>query len=279
MFHQYFSAEELMVYIYMVLAFALMLLLYMRFEAGNVKLERIELSKNKSGLKIMQLSDIHINMLKVPTEKIKKYINEEKPDFVIITGDYIDHTKHIPDFINFLKEINTGVPIHICFGNHDFRTFKNDARGLKNFINKIELTGVNVWNNCARTIEKGKRKYNIIGFSDMKSGQIDLNTPFTQCAEDAFMTIAFSHNPDIALALSRGKVDLLLCGHFHGGQIWTPFSFEFKMLRDDKLCKMGMCKGLHKVNGINVYINRGLGNVIFPLRFMSRPEITVLQLP
>ncbi len=251
----------------------------MRFEAANVKIEKVDLSKNKNGLRIIQLSDIHVNMLKVPAEKVRKAIIDEKPDYVILTGDYIDHPMHIPDFIKFLEEIKTGVPTLLSLGNHDIRTFKNDKNGLYDFITRIEKTGAKVWENHSEVVQKGKIKYNLIGFSDLKSGYVDLYKPFTQCSKDAFMNIAFSHNPDIVCEFPKGKVDFLMCGHFHGGQVWTPFSLEFKMLRDDELCKVGIQKGLHKVQGTNIYINRGLGNVIFPLRFMSRPEITVFQLP
>ncbi|HHV59815.1 MAG TPA: metallophosphoesterase [Clostridiaceae bacterium] len=271
-----------MTYIYIAYIAATVILLlisYMCYEARNPKLERIELSKSKSGLKIMQLSDIHINLLRVSPEKVKKLILKEMPDLLIITGDYIDHPRHIPDFISFLEGLKTGVPIFLCLGNHDWRTFQYNQNGLKSFVGQIEKAGATVLENNCITIVKGRHKYNIIGFSDFKAGCIDLSTPFDRCSKDAFMNIAFSHNPDLVLALPKQKVDLFMCGHFHGGQIWTPFSLEFKTLRDDKLCKMGIRKGLHKVNGINIYINRGLGNVVFPLRFLSRPEVTVYQLP
>jgi predicted MPP superfamily phosphohydrolase len=93
------------------------------------------------------------------------------------------------------------------------------------------------------------------------------------------INIAFSHNPDLTLSLPKGQVDYFLCGHFHGGQIWMPFNLEFRLMRSEKLCRMGYRRGFHKINGINIYINRGLGNVVFPFRFFSVPEIAVLQLP
>jgi predicted MPP superfamily phosphohydrolase len=55
-----------------------------------------------------------------------------------------------------------------------------------------------------------------------------------------------------------------------------PWNLEFFLLRKDVLCKMGLRRGLHKVNDIKVYLNRGLGNVVVPFRFLSRPEITVI---
>ena len=91
--------------------------------------------------------------------------------------------------------------------------------------------------------------------------------------------IGMSHNPDMALHIKEGVVDLLLTGHFHGGQIRLPFKLEYRLLRREQLCKRGITKGLHRVNGNLLYISRGVGCVLFPLRFMSIPEITVFNLP
>lgn len=268
-----------MIYIYTILGFAFLLLLYMRFEAGFVEVKKIMLSKNKNGLKVIQISDLHISRLKVSISRVKKILAREKPDMIVLTGDYIDKPCDIPGFLHFLREIKDIAPIHLCLGNHDYNAFIMNEEGLNNFVHSIENEGATVWNNDCNTVKKGEQIYNIIGFSDLKSGWCDIKKPFRQCPKNAFLNIAFSHNPDIALLLPKGAVDFLLCGHYHGGQIWTPFSFEFKILRNDKLCKMGIRRGLHKVNGINIYINKGLGNVLVPFRFLSRPEITVLQFP
>jgi predicted MPP superfamily phosphohydrolase len=58
-----------------------------------------------------------------------------------------------------------------------------------------------------------------------------------------------------------------------------PFNLEFMILRDDQLCRMGITRGLKRVNGIRVYLNRGLGNGVVPLRFLSRPEILICTIP
>lgn len=251
----------------------------MLFEAQWVEVKSISFSNNKKGLKIIQLSDIHIKRLSVKVDKVLKVLEREKPDLVLITGDYIEKRKDIPKFLDFLKSFTFLCDIYLCLGNHDFRVFKNDKPGLEKFVNDIENLDTQVLHNRSVCIEKNGKKYNIIGIADKRSGYEDVNKSLNTCSKEASLNIAFSHNPDIIFEIPNGKIDYLLCGHFHGGQIWAPFDLEFRVLRNEKLCKMGIKRGLHKLNGIILYINRGLGNVCFPLRFFSRPEITVFYFP
>ncbi len=132
---------------------------------------------------------------------------------------------------------------------------------------KIRLTGITDYRNAAAG---QNRNDTLNGLKSQGSGKDDEYA--------GIPNIAFTHNPDIVEELPASLFDLVLCGHYHGGQIWAPFDLEFKMLRNDNLSRKGIKRGLHKVNGMDIYINRGLGNVLVPLRFMSRPEVTVFEL-
>jgi predicted MPP superfamily phosphohydrolase len=284
------------------------MLIYMRYEASAVKVERVKFASSGTGLKIIQLSDIHIKFLRVSVKTIKNVIAKEKPDLIILTGDYIDNPRDIRKFSDFITQLRGNAAIYSCLGNHDYKAVKRYGNGSKspigsqnnsnksgnnskssissqnssnaNFLMEIlKSNGINILHNQASCYIKNNIKYNIIGIEDLYAGSPEINKALASCRKDAFMNIAFSHNPDIVYEIPGGKIDYLFCGHFHGGQIWTPFKLEFMLLRRERLCKIGITRGLHKVNGIILYINRGLGNVCFPLRFLSRPEITVFYLP
>jgi uncharacterized protein len=273
-------------YLYILLILAILGLLYMRLEASMLEVKTVKFTKSKDCLKVMQLSDIHIYYLRVNPNKIKTAILKEKPDLILITGDYVNKPSHIPAFLKFLNKLDCNINTYLCLGNHDFKAFiqnskteEIDINSLDSFIKAIQKTGATVLQNQCICIQKNSKKYNIIGISDMRYNMHNLDKAFDSACPDAFMNIAFSHNPDIALQIPQGKADYLLCGHFHGGQIWAPFNIEFKLMRKEQLCKMGIRRGLHKLNGMNIYLNRGIGNVCFPLRFLSKPEITVFYLP
>ncbi len=259
----------------------ILLLVYMLFETTLLKNNYVSFSKSSKGLKIAHLSDLHVNHIHISKKKIINKLKEVNPDIVLISGDYIETDKDIPKALDLIKGIADFSPVYLTLGNHDHKAHLNKKDGVEGFIVQLEQTGAVVLNNAATSICKNNTTYNIIGIDDLKRGKPDLTKAFgnIDSASDNRINIAFSHNPDTVLTLSKNNTDYFLCGHFHGGQIWMPFHLEFRILRREQLCKMGCRRGLHKINGIIVYINRGLGNVLFPLRFLSVPEIAVIQLP
>ena len=268
-----------MILLYIALLIIVITLSYMRYEATTFKVKKVFFTENISHLKVIQMSDVHISLLKVDVKKIRKVLKKENPDLVILTGDYIDSTRQIPAFLDFLEEIKGNYEIFLCYGNHDYRVFQKNETGLRQFTADLEKMGIKVLLNDSVLYSKGEQSYNIIGIEDFRSKRHNVKKALANCKSNVTANIAFSHNPDIALELPEDSVDFLLCGHFHGGQIWMPFDIEFKLLRHERVCKLGIKRELNKLNNLIIYINSGIGNVLFPLRFLSPPEITVLYFP
>lgn len=257
-----------------ILLVIILTLIYMYIEAIWVKVDRVNLSKTGKGLKVIQLSDIHVEMLRISAKKIREIIRSENPDLLMLTGDYVEKPINASQFLDFLQQIKLSGKTYLCLGNHDHNAYKGNRTGLENLVRQIETMQVDVLRNNSVQFEKDSKIYNIIGFDDLRSGQPDIHGAIENCHPTG-VNIGITHNPDLSLLLAPGQVDCLFCGHFHGGQIWMPFNLEFILLRKDELCRKGFKKGLHDINGTIVYMNRGLGTVVFPFRFLSRPEVTV----
>ena len=252
--------------------------LYMRFEASILNLKTVNISKSQTGLKLIHMSDIHIGKLKVSRKKIFNKVRLLNPDAVVITGDLLDTEKQTCLSVDFLSNLTKYCRVIMCPGNHDYEAFNSDKNKVYDYFQMIRSTGTELLINESVIIEKNKKQYCITGIDDIRRGKPDILKAYSS-GSDSYMNITLAHNPDTVFILAEDKVDYMLCGHFHGGQIWTPFGLEFKILRGDRLCKEGKTRGFHRINGITVYINRGLGNVVVPLRFLSRPEMTLFNFP
>ena len=111
-----------MIILYVIIAIAVLALVYMRFETTQLKVNRVYYRKCSNPLKVIHLSDLHLIYLNVNMNKITKVLRAESPDLVIITGDYINSVTHIPLFLKFLDDIKGNYKILICLGNHDYKT-------------------------------------------------------------------------------------------------------------------------------------------------------------
>jgi predicted MPP superfamily phosphohydrolase len=274
-----------MIYIIILLAAICALAAYMLFEAGWLQVGRKDFSNGAGGFKILHLSDIHIDYLKVPVEKILGLIAQEDPDTIVITGDCLNHARKAPDFLNFIMKIKSELqklkgerPILLCPGNHEYKAFRRNSRELAKFLGGIEKAGVKVLVNNPAVVDKGNKKYFFIGLDDYREGRPDYAKASKGCPAGA-TRIVLAHNPDQVLKLPSNEVDYFFCGHFHGGQIRVPFRLELYIRRKDVLDKKGYVSGFFSINGIKTYISRGVGNVLLPMRFLARPEISVYTIP
>lgn len=268
-----------MAVIIILLVLAVLGLVYMRMEAGMVKVREYTLSPGTPSFTFIQISDVHIGRLKVPKEKVKAIIEKVRPDFMVMTGDYIETKGQATPFLEFFKEIKKDIPVYLALGNHDFHAFKKDTEGLIQFMSQLQDTGAVLLHNKSVSMAKDGHTLQLVGIPDVHSPLFAPGKFSSLCTSGPHTNIVFTHNPDAALQVpSDAHIDLMLCGHTHGGQIWMPFDLEFRVMKKDILPKLGMKKGFHKVNHVNLYINSGLGNISLSLRFLSPPEITIFHM-
>ena len=239
----------------------------------------------KSGLRVVQLSDIHIKFNCIPPGKIISIVLGAAPDIVVLTGDYIDSPNDTGRFLTWISGLIgalEGIPVYMCYGNHDYTAFDRSPSLKRSLTRDLKKLGAHVLENRSQSFTHGGGTYAITGFSDYYAAPYyDVRKVANAAPKGVRYHIGISHNPDLALDFDIDKPapHLVLFGHFHGGQIWMPFHLEYTCLRKERLCKIGVRKGIHAFRGRTLYISRGLGCVMFPLRLGSRPEITLLLLP
>lgn len=247
-------------------------------EPRLIKAGYCNLYKGPGSITAVQLTDLHLNSLKVSRGKIKKMISSASPDILFITGDMIDEKHELELLDKFLDDLAFEGMIYITLGNHDMRVFKTDSdiEGFRSFLSKYG--NIRLLHNEKTVYTKEGRSLEIIGAADTLSGFYDPAIIADLAQSSKKPAVVLSHNPDTALDVPPDSDILIISGHLHGGQIWMPFEFEFKILRDDLLPKAGYKQGYYEVAGNSLYISRGVGTCFINARFLSRPELTVYTL-
>ncbi len=263
---------------YLFLLILCLFMLSMILQAGYLKREYMTFGDSDPTLRVALLTDLHMGLLMVSEKDVAKALLEERPDLLIIAGDIIDKESHIRAFTRWFKEIAPDCPVFVTLGNHDHLCFKKKPRAKELFEFNLRSLGIELLVNDCITFHKKGRSINLVGIDDYRRGHPDTRTALLKKDTRADLTLAITHNPEAVLSLPQGEVDLVLAGHFHGGQIWMPFGLEFKLFRNEQTCRAGYRRGLHQINGTPTYISRGLGNVEVPFRLGSFPEITFIDL-
>ncbi|MBL0386130.1 metallophosphoesterase [Tumebacillus sp. ITR2] len=226
---------------------------------------------DKSELRIVQLSDLHMERQSIKPERMAKIIADANADLIVMTGDYLDNYDNLDKFMLYLDEIKKIEPEHgiwLVWGNHDHYL----GERIDDLAEEISAKGIRVLANEWGSIEFGAQRLNIIGIDDFCLGKSDIPRSF-HGVEDGW-NLVLSHDPNVVLHLEEHhKVDLLLSGHLHGGQFKVPGAF--KLFPMGELPKQNVISGMHIVNGKNVYISDGMGQAAFNVRLGTRPEITV----
>lgn len=267
--------------LYILIIFILILLLWYSFifEPYHFKIENIaiklkNLPRSFDGTKIIQISDIHTKRLGRKEKAVLAIIKRLNFDYLVITGDIIDRkTKHLDRCYPFWEELGEQYrgKVFATFGNH---VHQNKYVNVHEFEDLLRQCGIDVLVNENRKIERDSDYIYVAGVDDSNTKHHNLKKALLQ-VEDTAVTILLAHSPEIMEDLSEGEVDLVLSGHTHGGQVKFPFIRPFW---DQTIYHGKYNRGLFKIKGFILYVNRGIGTALLPIRFNSSPEITVIEL-
>ena len=232
-----------------------------------------------AGMKIAQLSDFHFQEYTEAMflEGIVRRVNATAPDLVVLTGDFVSSKPlplsfsvrmgyHCAEILSRLR-----CPLrYAIMGNHDALV------GAHAITDALHLHGIPVLANTSVAIERNGQRLWLAGIKDALEGRPNLTAALPAARNPQNEpVILLAHEPDFADWVVGHKVALTLSGHTHGGQIRIPF------LPPVLLPDMGRkyVEGLFRLSdGMQLYVNRGIGAVNLPFRFRCPAEITLLTL-
>jgi predicted MPP superfamily phosphohydrolase len=219
------------------------------------------------------LSDIHCGPY-FPISRVKGLVatvNYLNPDMAVLTGDYIQYgTTYINDCFGELKNIQTRYGSYAVLGNHD------NWSGSKLIKEKIQESNMTLLDNAALWLNIGQDRIKIGGVGDYLTDEQDLSSTLSNLKINDF-SILLSHDPDYADKLTSeelDRIDLMLSGHTHGGQVSIFGLWSISPSVYGKNLKTGIIKKNH----MEIIVSKGIGTVTLPIRFFVRPEIILITL-
>lgn len=257
----------------MIVLFGLTIIYAARIEPNwiEVKEQPVYISKLPTafeGFRIVQLSDLHGKQFS--DQEIARRVNKLNPDLVVITGDVFDQSEETPlEYVDTIfKGLTTQYGTYFVFGNNE--TYLDQQKV------KEKLVGINIKtliNERVRLTINGT-SIDLVGIDDPYSQKADLTKALEGTGSEPKILLA--HSPEIVNEAAKAGIDLALVGHTHGGQISIPF--VPRLITNVSKGYGQYLSGLYKVGNTLMYVNRGLGENDIHLRFLTRPEITVIIL-
>lgn len=244
------------------------------------------------GKRVALISDLQVGMwfsnLKT-IERIVKRIIEERPDLVLIAGDFIyDKRSAIGKAVELVRPLaDAGLPTYAVLGNHDYAMpTVNDPKdqALADALEEaLEKAGIRVLHNEVVELSGSEPLY-LIGIGAHVPGDDDPEAALSELPEGA-PRLVMMHHPASFDRFPPHTAPLAVAGHTHGGQIslpgalaWTFLTYFYNdtiyiggWIRDPKIRGYG-------AEGNHLYVNRGIGFSVLPLRFRCVPELTLFTL-
>ena len=221
-----------------------------------------------AGRRAVHLSDLHLDRYQPRHDHIVAAIGELRPDWIFVTGDLLNVPEGLPHLFRFLAGLRTIAPVYVTLGNHDHYS----GVPIDQYCELADRHKITFLVNQTTFIPIGDGELAIVGVDDPSLHRADLSC-LPPRVQDRF-TLLLAHAPNILEQLeAQHAVDLILCGHSHGGQWRIPGVPTFWLPPG---CN-GRTHGHHGEPGRRLYVNRGLGWSFLPLRFNCTPEIACID--
>lgn len=247
----------------------------------GLSVSRYDLSSDRlpdafDGFRLVQLSDLHGSEFGRDNKRLVRAVADENPDIIVLTGDFIDENKdELPGVDTLVRQLVGIAPVYFVSGNHDWAS--GDIEALADTLN---AAGVTFLRNEYITLERGSDSIILAGVED-PNGRADMMKP------DELINIINDEHPGsfIILLAHRNywveaypdlQVDIIMCGHAHGGIVRIPGIGGLIGTNAELLPEYDA--GVFASGRYRMVVSRGLGNSVSAPRFMNTPEIVTLIL-
>ncbi len=220
------------------------------------------------GCRILQLSDIHIDMDEAFPEILAARLQGVEADLCVITGDFRFHTHGAYDGVLAAMESllpHLPAPVYAILGNHD----------TIHMVPHLEDMGIRMLLNESDVLRRGEAVVHIAGIDDPHYYRLDNLERARERIPAGAVSILLAHSPEIYRQAAHAGFDVMLCGHTHGGQIRLPGGIP---LMTNAKCPRRYCAGPWRHGRLRGYTSLGTGSSVVDVRFNCPPEITIHEL-
>lgn len=277
--------------------FAGVMILGLLFGRTILRVERVEIVSERvpealDGYKIVQFSDVHLGNMSLDGGLLRRMverINSLEPDLIVQTGDLfnLSHREMTEEYRDILSRLQARDGVVAVFGNHDLGLYLSENSGdtpyevFKGVRKAQEELGWRLLENDHFYVYRNGDSIAVAGVmypkdryragSDPRFGSSNMRATMGRINDSTF-TVLLSHTPTLFDSIPAvGRPDLMLSGHVHAMQMkfgnWSPAKWAYSRY-----------SGRYEKEGSALYVNDGIGYVLYPFRFGANPEITEIVL-
>ncbi|UFS72444.1 metallophosphoesterase [Geomonas sp. RF6] len=230
----------------------------------------VSLPAEFDGFTILHLTDLHDKEFGRDGSELLALLDTEQFDVVALTGDLVvSATSLLTPALRLVEGLKSR-PVFAVSGNHEW----NSERG-EEICEKLRQAGAEVLSNTSHTFRKGAGRLSIVGVDDPVTGRASLRKALSTATGEG-PRLLLAHSPQIYEEAVQEKVDVVLAGHTHGGQLRLPvFGAPY-------VPSMGIFPpydyGVYSSGKTSMIVNAGLGESLLPVRFNIRPEVVLVSI-
>ncbi len=223
-------------------------------------------SPNAPRLSLLQISDLHLKQIGGLEERLLEKIHARAPDVIVLTGDVVDRRGSLWQLELFLRQLPHATRRFAITGNWEHWA----GISLESLERLYAGHGVELLVNRSVVFDHGGRQVRVTGLDDLVAGQPDAEAALS-AAEPCANHLLLAHCPAVRDAVplpAAHAPTFMLSGHTHGGQI-APFGIAIKLPHGSG----GYVSGWYRDDGVPLYVSRGIGTSLVPIRIGATPEL------